>query len=373
MGIEPRLHDTDDDRLAWLRLTRSRNVGPASFSRLLARFGSASAALSALPDLAARGGSGGYQACSERQGAEEMDRAARVGARMLRLGEAGYPARLAEISDPPPFLWALGDAALATRDGVAVIGARNASSLGLRMARTLTRDLGAAGHLVISGFARGVDAAAHEAALEAGTVAVMAGGVDHLYPKENANLYDAIRERGLFLSEAPVGLEPQGRHFPRRNRIVSGLSRGVVLVEAAARSGSLITARFALEQGREAMAVPGSPLDPRAEGCNELIRQGAALIRSAEDVEEALASPRTLTFHEAAAPFEGPDAPDPPPGDLAARAAELLGPAAVEADVLARDLGAHPAHLAAALLEMELAGVVERRAGGMVALASSAG
>lgn len=361
---------TDADRLAWLRLTRSRNVGPATFARLMARYASAAKALQALPDLAARGGEARYQVCSERQAAEEMERAARAGARMLRLGEEGYPASLAGIDDPPPFLWAFGDISLAGRDAVAVIGARNASSLGLRMARTLAGDLGDAGYVIASGFARGVDAAAHEASAKTGTIAVMAGGVDYIYPKENEALYAKLRERGLILSEAPMGLQPQGRHFPRRNRIVSGLSQGVVLVEAAARSGTLITARFALEQGREAMAVPGSPLDPRAAGCNDLIRQGGALIRSAEDVIEALAAPRTISLHEGPEPFdwreEAREAQDPP-ADLAARAADMLGPAPMEADGLARDLGADPAHLSAALLEMELAGVIERRAGGLVA------
>lgn len=361
-------NDTDADRLAWLRLARSRNVGSATFTRLMARYGDAARALAALPDLAEKGGAPRYQVCSERQAGEEMERAARAGAAMLRIGDARYPARLAEIADPPPFLWALGRLELLEPTAVAIVGARNASSLGLRMARILAGDLGAKGHVVASGFARGIDAAAHEASVATGTVAVMAGGVDHIYPRGNEALYGAIRESGLFLSEAPMGLVPQGRHFPRRNRIVSGLSRGVVLIEAAARSGSLITARFALEQGREAMAVPGSPLDPRAEGCNELIRQGAALVRNADDVEDALAAPRTLSLRDEPAVFMGAETePEEPPPDLAGRAAALLGPEAVDVDILARDLNARPAHLAAALMEMEIAGLVERRAGGMVA------
>ncbi|MEM7524419.1 MAG: DNA-processing protein DprA [Pseudomonadota bacterium] len=360
--------ETDEGRLAWLRLARSRNVGAASFRRLLNRFGTAEKAVEALPGLAARGGARAYEACSLRQGEAEMEHAAIVGARMLRLGSPDYPAALAEIPDPPPFLWALGDPALAADPGVAVIGARNASSIGLRMARLLAGGLGEAGHVVVSGLARGIDAAAHGAALETGTVAVLAGGVDHIYPKENEALAGEIAEKGLLVSEAPMGLAPQGRHFPRRNRIVSGLSRGVVLIEAAARSGSLITARFALEQGREAMAAPGAPLDPRAEGCNDLIRHGAALIRSVEDVEEALAAPRTLSFREEEEIYDPPPEA-PPPEDLSARAAALLGPAAVEVDDLARDLDVPPSHLAAALIELELAGAIERRAGGLVALA----
>lgn len=370
-GAEAR-DDTDAARLAWLRLSRSRNVGPSTFRRLIARYGGAAAALEALPGLAAKGGAKTYQACSLRQGEEEMARAQDAGAVMLRLGRPGYPEKLAEIPDPPPFLWALGRTELAAEPTVAVIGARNASSLGLRMARTLAADLGAAGYVIASGLARGIDAAAHEAAMATGTAAVLAGGVDTVYPRENEALAGRLREEGLMLSEAPMGMEPQGRHFPRRNRIVSGLSAGTVLIEAAARSGSLITARFALEQGREAMAVPGAPLDPRAEGCNELIRQGAALIRGAGDVLEALEAPRSLTgFAEEQALFEHPvEEAAPPDPALAARIAAMLGPAPVDIDHLARDLNVAAAALAAALMELELAGAVERHAGGMVALAN---
>ena len=372
--------DTDRDRLDWLRLARSRNVGPAGFARLLTRFGAARAALEALPSLAARAGASYGPPWDEARAMEEMETAARLGARMLRRGAPDYPARLAEIADAPPILWARGPGPAGPEGAVAVIGARNASSLGLRLARRLTRDLAEGGRAVVSGLARGIDAAAHEAALETGTVAVLAGGVDVIYPKENARLYDAIRERGAILSEAPIGLQPLGRHFPRRNRIVSGLAEGVVLIEAAARSGSLITARCALEQGREVMAVPGSPLDPRAEGCNQLIREGAALIRDAADVEEALAAPRSLALKPGAAAFREdafplPDPPtqdDRPPDDLAARAAQLIGPEAVDMDRLARDLGADPATFAALLQEMELDGLVERRPGGLVALAPRA-
>lgn len=361
-----------DDALAWLRLARSRNVGPQTFPRLIERFGSAERALEALPSLAAKGGERAYQPCSERQGREEMARAEAAGAVMLRLFEEDYPAPLAEIADPPPFLWALGEIALAHRPAIAVIGARNASTLGRRMAGMLAEGLSAAGFVVVSGFARGIDAAAHAAALEgAGTVAAMAGGADVIYPEQNAALAARMREGGgLFLSEAPMGMQPLARHFPRRNRIVSGLSAATVLIEAAARSGSLITARMALEQGREVMAVPGSPLDPRAEGCNGLIRQGAALIRSAEDVLEALEGPRRLlsTARDRPAP---PALPEPEPeGDLAARLFELIGPSAVDLDALSRDLGAAPSALAAALLELELAGRVERLSGGMVARAA---
>ena len=359
--------ETDAERLAWLRLSRSRNVGSRSFQSLVGRYGGAGAALRALPDLAARGGARAYQACSERQATGEMERAFTAGARMLCLGAEDYPERLAEISDPPPFLWSLGDPSLAQGSVLALIGARNASSVGLRMARMLGGDLGDRGHIIASGLARGVDAAAHKAAMASGTIGVFAGGVDHIYPAENEALAAEMAETGLILSEAPMGLTPQGRHFPRRNRIVSGLSRAVIVIEAAARSGSLITARFALDQGREAMATPGSPLDPRAEGCNELIRQGAALIRNADDVEEVLGGPRSLALHEPAAIFEHniETAPDP---DLASRAMSLLSVAPVEADRLARDLTVTPATLSEALLELDLAGKIERRPGGLIAL-----
>ncbi|WP_340109632.1 DNA-processing protein DprA [Pikeienuella sp. HZG-20] len=361
-----------EERLAWLRLARSRNVGSMTFRRLLARHRTAAAALEALPGALMRSGAPAYQPCSMRQGVEEMERAEAAGARMLRLGAPDYPPRLAEIPDPPAFLWALGDIGLAHRAAVAVVGARNASSLGLRTARLLAGELGARGWVVASGFARGIDTAAHEAALATGTVAALAGGVDVVYPERNAALAEKMRASGLLLSEAPMGMKPLARHFPRRNRIVSGLADGVVLIEAAQRSGSLITARMALEQNREVMAAPGAPLDPRAAGCNTLIRQGAALVRSADDVIEALAAPRALTVDAGA-----PPAPDPAPEDdaagaeatgLAARALALLGPAAIEADALARDLGATPAALAEALLELELGGLIEWRPGGLIAL-----
>lgn len=369
---------TDDERLAWLRLSRSRNVGPASFQRLLVRYGTPARALDAIPDLAARGGERAYQVCSDRQGVEEMERANAAGARMLCLGAPDYPLRLAEITDPPPFLWALGDPAWAQRNCIAIVGARNASSMGLRLARMLAAEMGARGYVIASGLARGIDAAAHHETVSSGTVAVLAGGVDHIYPAENVALAASIAERGLLLSEAPMGLKPQGRHFPRRNRIVSGLSQGVVLIEAAQRSGSLITARFALEQGREAMAAPGAPLDPRSSGCNEMIRQGAALIRNADDIEEALSAPRTLSMHS----YPGHDDPavlSPSPeaprttdeGDLVERLAALIGAAPVDIDAITRDLSADPAHVAEALLELDLAGRIERHPGGMVALSAA--
>ncbi|TVQ53571.1 MAG: DNA-protecting protein DprA [Rhodobacteraceae bacterium] len=364
-----RLPRTGAERLDWLRLARSRGVGPRTFLRLMSRFRSVAEALDALPSLVRDA-----EACAPDAARREAAAAARAGARMLCLGAADYPAALAEIADPPPLLWALGDPARAAEPGVAVVGARNASASGRRFAATLARDLGAAGWAVVSGLARGIDRAAHEASLETGTVAVVAGGVDVVYPPEHAALAAAIAADGLIVSEAPMGEQPTARSFPRRNRIVAGLSAAVVLVEAAERSGSLITARMALEQGREVMAVPGSPLDPRAAGCNALIREGAALIRSAADVAEALAAPRARRPRPEALPLapEAPRQPSPPPagdeaGDEAGRVLSLLGGAPVLFDDLARAAGLSPADLAAVLTELDIDGLIERRPGDLIA------
>ncbi|MEM6743016.1 MAG: DNA-processing protein DprA [Pseudomonadota bacterium] len=378
------------DPVAALRLARSRNVGPATWLRLVQRFGAPDRALEALPDLARRGGAREVGICSLSQAEREIERGRAAGARLLVLGAPGYPSPLARIPDPPPVLWLRGAPDAFARPAAALVGGRNASALGLRLAEALGRDLAAAGWCVVSGMARGVDGAAHGGALsvesEAGpTLAVLAGGVDQVYPAEHAALADRIAEQGVLLSEAPPGLEPQARHFPRRNRIVAGLSRGVVVVEAAERSGSLITARFALEQGREVMAVPGAPLDPRSAGGNALIRDGAVLVRSAEDVIEALSpslDPDVVDGQETAPPradllgqgLAEPsivfDRPSPPQVDAAARAriAELLGLQPVEEDVLARLSGAPLAAVAEALMELELAGRLDRRPGGFLAL-----
>ena len=369
------------EAMDYVRLARSRNVGPLGFRRLLDRFGTPARALQALPDMAARGGMRGYRLCSEEQAALEVERALNAGAQMLAPGRAGYPAALSHIPDAPAFLWALGRVALAETSSIALVGGRNASAVGLRMADAMGRELSAAGFAVVSGLARGVDAAAHKGALDApegaGTVAVVAGGVDVVYPPENAALTERIAAEGLILSEAPMGLQPQGRHFPRRNRIVSGLSRAVVVIEAAERSGSLITAQCAAEQGREVMAVPGAPMDPRAAGANALIRDGATLIRGAEDVIEALddgAQPMRGGVEadgqgglaEPASAFQRPAMG----ADAALRreVGQLLGLAPVEENELARLTGADLSALADALLELELAGRLDRRPGGMLAL-----
>ncbi|HEX2113811.1 MAG TPA: DNA-processing protein DprA, partial [Alphaproteobacteria bacterium] len=280
---------SDSERRDRLRLIRTDNVGPVTYLQMLRHFGSATAALQALPELARRGGRAKPPRIPSIMEAEaEIALAAKRGARLITWGETSYPATLAAVTDAPPVLYVLGRGELLLQRAVAIVGARNASANGVRFARQLAADLGSAGLVVVSGLARGIDTAAHQGALATGTIGVMAGGVDVVYPPENSRLHADIAARGAVVSEMPPGLEPQARHFPRRNRIVSGLSVGVVVVEASPRSGSLITARLAGEQGRDVFAVPGSPLDPRARGTNDLIRQGATLTEGAADVLAAL-------------------------------------------------------------------------------------
>ncbi len=380
---------TAEERLARLRLARSRNVGPRTYAHLMQRFQSGRAALDALPELARRGGDGAYHPCPEDVAEAEWAEGARLGAALCLLGEPAYPRQLSTIPTPPPAVWVMGNPEIFARPSAAIVGARNASAVGLRTARQIARGLGAAGRVVVSGLARGVDAAAHEAALETGTIAVLPGGLDRIYPPENAGLAARIAETGALVSECPLGTEATARHFPKRNRLIAGLSAGVALVEAASRSGSLITARFALEQGREVMACPGSPEDPRSAGCNALIRDGAALVRDAEDVLEALAMPARPGLAEEGGAFLFDGAPDldleeddydalsdfDPEGReddaaLAEQVMRLLGPTPVEVDELARACGARPAELSLVLLELELAGRVDV-AKGRVALAEA--
>jgi len=360
------------EKLDWLRLIRSENIGPITFYQLLARYGSAAAALDALPELARRGGRARPLAtCSRDEALREMAALDRAGAALVAWGEPHYPQTLAAIEDAPPLLSARGRLDLAERRAIAVVGARNASANGRRFAREIALQLGQRDLAVVSGLARGIDAAAHEGALATGTIAVVAGGIDQIYPEENRALHEAIAKRGLILAELPVGTPPQARHFPRRNRIISGVSLGVVVVEAAIQSGSLITARFALEQGREVFAVPGSPLDPRCRGANDLIRHGAKLTESAEDVLAELAPHRAPVLRE---PL--PILLDPEPLSLGAsdwdparRAVmELLSPTPVEVDELVRATRLPPAMVAAILLEIALAGRLERQGGNRVAL-----
>ena len=360
-----------EELFARLRLARSRRVGPATFRRLIAAHGDARAALAALPAIAQAAGVQGYAPAEEGAVRKEIAAAKKAGAKLLTLGAPGYPARLAEVSDAPPILWAQGATALAAKRCVAVVGTRNASSLALRMTRLLCRELSEAGVVVVSGLARGVDTVAHTAALEGGTVAVHAGGLDRVYPEENAKLGAEIAAKGLSLSERPFGYAPQGRDFPRRNRIVSGLSLAVIVVEAAARSGSMITASDAADQGREVMAVPGHPLDGRASGCNALLRDGAMLVRGARDVLDALDA---LTQPDGAKPAGAVTRPPSGPSDpseadrLRETVLGLLSPVPVGEDQLLRDLSPEkalpPPYLTALLSELELAGAIARRPGG---------
>lgn len=364
---------SEAERLDRLRLICSEHVGPITFRRLLGRFGTAAAALQALPDLARRGGCRSVRICSPADAERELAAVRRLGARLVVLGDAGYPPPLAAIEDAPATFALIGEARLLARPAVAVVGSRNASLNGRRMARDLARDLGLAGFVVVSGMARGIDAEAHRGALASGTIAVLAGGVDVCYPQENAALYADIAEAGVLLSEAPPGTAPQARHFPRRNRIISGLSRGVVVVEANLRSGSLITARMAAEQGREVFAVPGSPLDPRARGCNDLLRQGAVLTEGAGDVLACLHQQVLRPVHPPAR-AETPDLPEPAAdGDEAGgkarqAVAETLSPAPVAVDEIIRTCQLSPALVSTILLEWELAGRLERHPGNRVSL-----
>jgi DNA processing protein len=360
------------ERLDWLRLSRCENVGPVTFRQLLARYGSAERALAALPELARRGGRRrAIRLCPKGEAEAEVAALAEFGGELVAACEPGYPRALAAIDDAPPLLACRGHLHLLEKPVVALVGARNASINGRKFANRLARDLGAAGFVVASGMARGIDTAAHAGALDSGTVAVLAGGVDVVYPAENAGLYEELAARGLLISEMPLGVEPQARHFPRRNRIIAGLSYGVVVVEAALRSGSLITARLAGEQGREVFAVPGSPLDPRARGCNELLRQGAVLVESATDVLRELAG-RSLPAREPAADEFVPARLDDLDEAALDRArhlvVEALGPSPVAVDELVRECQLSPAVVSLVLLELELAGRLERHPGGRVAL-----
>lgn len=367
------------DPLLWLRLIRSRRVGPATFHKLLADHGTVTQALAELPKIAQAAGVEDYALCPLEVVKHEIALARVAGAQLLLWGQPGYPQALMDLSDAPPVLWAQGDICLLDRPMVALVGARNASSLGLRMARRLSEGLGAAGQVVVSGLARGIDAEAHRVAMVSGTVAVQAGGVDVIYPQENAELAAEIAAKGCRISEQPMGLQPQARHFPQRNRIVSGLSRAVVVVEAAARFGSLITAKNALDQGREVLAVPGHPFDARAAGCNMLLRDGAILVRSAQDVLEAIGG--SGSFIAASAQVEDlcEGALSPPlPGPVPARRplAEIssvhsqilarLGPSPLAEDQLIRDLALSPALLSPALIMLEMDGRISRLAGGLL-------
>ena len=355
-----------EQRLAGLRLIRTPRVGPVTYAQLIARFGSPVAALAALPDLAARGG-GKPPAVPPPAAAErEMARTAELGATLMFLGEAAYPPLLAAMDGAPPVLAIKGRSELLDRPAVAMVGARNASAAARKMARELAAELGRDGWLVVSGLARGIDTAAHEGSLKTGTVGVIASGLDIAWPPENAGLQARIGEEGVLLAEQPPGTQPLARHFPTRNRIIAGLSRGTLVVEAAPRSGSLITARLAGEAGREVMAIPGSPLDPRARGCNALIRDGATLVEDARDVIEALTSLSGGVRQDRAGFDAGPPRLTEPDEGERRALADLLGPVPVAVDELIRQSGLSAAQVAAVLLELELAGRLERHAGNRV-------
>jgi DNA processing protein len=347
---------------------RSRRVGIATFYRLLSEHGTAAAALDALPEVARAAGVDNYRTCPEGVVRAELRAGHERGARLVAITDAAYPATLRDIPDPPPLLWVTGEMSLLSRPAIAIVGARNASSLGLRMSRALASDLGKAGFAVVSGLARGIDTAAHTATLDTGTIAVTAGGVDVMYPAENTRLAEDIAKTGLRLSENPMGMVPQARHFPRRNRIISGLAQAVVVIEAAAKSGSIITARNALDQGREVLAVPGHPFDARASGCNMLIRDGARLVRSADDVVEALPQ-RTLAPELPRAESSARPAPRRSLRDTAALHQQILdrlGPSPLAEDQLIRDLGAYAHDVSPVLVDLELEGRITRQAGGLL-------
>jgi DNA processing protein len=357
------------EKLAWLRLIRTENVGNITFAALLRQFGSASAALEAIPTLAARGGRAKPLKVPSKASAEkELETCISAGVAVIASIEAAYPPLLRHIDDAPPLLFALGNAETLQQRSVALVGSRNASGNGQRFAKTIAIDLGKKGFAVISGLARGIDTAAHEGSLSTGTIAVVAGGVDHIYPPENKVLYEKIIKNGCIVAENPLGSVPQARHFPRRNRIISGIAEALVVVEATLKSGSLITARLAAEQGREVFAVPGSPLDPRCTGTNKLLKEGATLLESAADVLAVLQHPPSLLKESLAPPPTG-HIPQFEAAELnAAREAiiNLLTTTPFAIDLLIRMANLPPALCHAVLLELELAGRVERVTGNTV-------
>lgn len=357
----------NEDLVDRLRLVRTAGIGPVTFRQLMRRFGTAAAALNAVPDLARRGGGKAPRLFDRADAEREIGRVEKFGARYLALGQGLYPPLLAELEDAPPLLIARGNLNLLDRMTVAIVGARNASAAACRFARGLAHDLGQHDLVVVSGLARGIDSAAHDGALESGTIGVIAGGIDVYYPPENEGRQNAMYERGLVIAEMAPGTEPRARHFPYRNRIIAGMSAGTVVVEAAPRSGSLITARLAAEAGREVMAVPGSPLDPRAQGCNQLIRDGATLIQNARDVVEEL-RPMDARVRSASTPYRAETELVNGDDDAVGVVEELLGPSPVPVDEIIRMSGASSGAVQMALLELDLAGRLDRHAGGKVSL-----
>ena len=362
------------ERLACVRLIRSEHVGPVTFRALVNHFGGAEAALAAVPELSRRGGrTRAIRLCPADKAEAELERAEQAGAVPLFTIEPGYPAALAVIDAPPPLLYVKGDAALLDRPIVSIVGSRQCSAAGTKLARVFAKELGRAGYVVASGLARGIDAAAHEAALESGTIAVVAGGIDVVYPPEHEVLQQTIGEQGCLITEMPPAFVPRGKDFPRRNRIISGISFGVLIVEAARRSGTLVTARHAAEQGRDVFAIPGHPLDPRAEGTNRLLKSGATLVTEPDDLLSALApltgAYPTTSYEEAEAEQTAEPAPYAPLSDSDRdRVIAALGTAPIDIDTLVRGTGLEIRHVQVALIELALAGRIERHGSGFVSL-----
>lgn len=366
---------TERQRIAWLRLIRSDNIGPATFRDLISQFGSAETALAMLPELSARGGATrAIRIASEAEALRELEAVHKFGARFIGIGEPDYPSALRQIEGAPPLITVKGDLAVAARPAIGIVGSRNASVSGAKFAAMIARDCGRTGYAVASGLARGIDTAAHRASLETGTIAAMAGGLDHPYPPENRELLDEIwNGNGLAISEMPFGWEPRARDFPRRNRLIAGIALATVVVEAAFRSGSLITARLAGEFGRLVFAVPGSPLDPRCQGTNGLLKDGAMIATSPQDVIEALAPLSQLDLF--ATPGAGePDHHDgkslaPPDESERVRITDALGPTPVEIDDIVRHTGLPPSSVYLILLELDIAGRLHRHPGGLISIA----
>ncbi|OBZ96304.1 DNA processing protein DprA [Pararhizobium polonicum] len=368
---------TERQRIAWLRLIRSDNVGPATFRDLINHFGSAETAIELLPELSRRGGSTrAIRVASVAEAERELESAHRFGARFVGIGEPGYPPALRQIDGAPPLLAVKGNPALGTVPSLGIVGSRNASISGAKFAAMIARETGRSGYSIISGLARGIDTAAHRASLETGTIAALAGGLDQPYPPENIGLLKEITEgNGLAISEMPFGWEPRARDFPRRNRLIAGVSLGLAVVEAASRSGSLITARYAADFGRLVFAVPGSPLDPRCQGTNGLLKDGAIVTTETQDILQALAPLSRIDLftpprvEEPGTQDAGPMAPPPKEGDRV-RITDALGPTPVEIDDIIRHTGLSASATYLVLLELDLAGRLHRHAGGLVSLSA---
>lgn len=365
--LPPAPPQDEGELLLWLRLIRSRRVGPSTFWRLLAEHGTAKDALGALPGIAAAAGVSDYEVTCEKQARAELKAGRLAGAALIAAGDPRYPVALAEITDAPPLLWAMGRLELLKRPALALVGARDASSLGLRMARKLARDLGQDGRVIVSGLAAGIDAAAHEASLPTGTIAVMPGGVDVIYPPDHAVLAQEIAQSGLRLSENAMGTRPKAHQFLARNRLISGLAQAVIVVEAAAKSGSLNTARHAADQGRDVMAVPGHPMEARAFGCNALIRDGATLVGGARDVRNALPLPADRTDSPTGPKLEEARPTDPDATHLQRDILGLIAPKPISEDEVIRTLALPPAMVSSLITKLELAGQLTRDPGGRLA------